>query len=257
MSQPTPSYTDDLSMRIYADLQKTHQDVLKSSYDRSAEIIAANERYEVAEEARNQRNTQHILDAVNGNGSANLTATQTASRDLGQQAERLANENMLQFSGIKDRVTDYFYNTSKDFCRLGEEIHDTKFSLVKVENSLGRQADHNYASLQKQLCETTGRLELQAANNTAAIQIEALKTKGDIVQKMAECCCEIKEKVSSSEDSLRALIQSTDTARIRDALHLAETRNVFNQTRHCGGYPPFPFPFPPPFTSGPGQGQGQ
>lgn len=256
MSQPTPSYGDDLSMRIYADLQKTHQDVLKSGYDRAAEITAANERYELAEEARNQRNTQSIIDTIHNtssvnltaterNGSANLAATNKVGSDLGIQAEKLANENAFLFGKLGDRVSDYFYNTAKDFCHVGEGINDTKFALVKVENSLGRQADHNYAALQKQLCDVTGRLELQAANNTAAIQIEALKTKGDIVQKMAECCCEIKEKVSSSEDSLRALIQSTDIARIRDALHLAETRNVFNQSRHCG-YPPFPFPPPPP-----------
>jgi len=259
MSQPTPSYSDDLSMRIYADLQITHQDVLKTSYDRTAEIIAASERYELAEEARNQRNTQSILDAIHlegaagvastdRNGTANLTATQQASRDLGIQAEKLANENAFQFGKLGDRVSDYFYNTAKDFHHVADEIHDTKYSLVKVENSLGRQSDHNFAALQKQISDVGCKVELQAANNYAAIQIEALKSKGDIMQKMAECCCEIKEKVGSSEDAIKGLVSQFDTSRLRDALHLAETRNAFLTRPHCGGpYPPYPpFPFPPP-----------
>lgn len=273
MSQPTPSsYTDDLTMRIYADLQKTHQDVLKSSYDRTSEILAATERYELAEEARNQRNTEYILNTVNSNGSSNLaatekygstnlSATQTAESRISSQAERLANENMLQFSGIKDRVSDYFYNTSKDFCHLGDEVQGTKYALsrqagdyfaksqvdlVKVENSLGRQADHNFASVQKQISDVGCRIELQGANNTAAIQIEALKNKGDIMQKLAECCCEVKEKISASSDSIKDLVKSYDTDRLRDALQISEAKNAYFQYSRppCGPphYPPFPFP---------------
>lgn len=246
MSQPTQStYTDDISMRIYADLQKTHQDVLKASYDRTAEILNSTSRYEIAEESRNTRNTQNILDAVNDNGVRNYGATQKVGNDLGIQAEKLANEHALQFGRLGDRVSDYFYNTSKDFCHIGDEVQDVKYTVAKAENALGRQADHNYASSQRHLSDVGARLELQAANNTAAIQIEALKTKGDIMQKMAECCCEIKEKVSTSEDSLKALIQSTDSNRLRDALALAQTQNVFLQRPHCG-YPPFPFPPPSP-----------
>jgi hypothetical protein len=257
-------------MRIYADLQKTHQDVLRSNYEQTAAITSAQERYELAEEARNQRNTQNIIDNANHNsaygltaternGSANLAATQKVGSDLGQQAERLTNENMLQFSGIKDRVTDYFYQTSKDFCHTNESIFQNKYDLskqagdyfsksqvdlIKVENSLGRQADHNYTSTQKQLCE----LGLQAANNTAAIQIEALKTKGDILGKLAECCCEIQQKVTETGESIKGVFSAADTNRLRDALHLAETRSIYNQPRPWCGFPPFP---PGPF---PGQG---
>lgn len=299
MSQPMPSYTDDLSMRIYADLQKTHQDVLKTGYDRTAEIIAANERYGLAEEARNQRNTQYILDAIKSTssdglaatertGSANLSATQKVGADLGMQAERLANENMLQFGNIRDRVTDYFYQTSKDFCHVNDTIRENKYDLsrqagdyfaksqvdlIKVENSLGRQADHNFANVQKQVCDLGARLELQAANNTAAIQIEALKTKGDILQKMADCCCEIKEKVITTSDSVKELVKDQDASRLRDALYFAEARNIFNHhgrhhDRHdrfdrpyggfgYPGFPPYPFPFPFPCSPpSPGQGQG-
>jgi hypothetical protein len=323
MSQPMQSsFTDDLNLRIYADLQKGTHDIIKSGYDRTAETLAANERYELAEEARNQRNTQNIIDAIsnasaygitaterngsanltatekNGSanlaateriGGANLTATQRVGADLGMQAERLANENMLQFGSIRDRVTDYFYNTAKDFCHTNENIRENKYDLskqvgeskydlskqagdyfaksqidlIKVENSLGRQADNNFANVQKQLCDVTGRLELQAANNTAAIQIEALKTKGDLLQKMADCCCEIKEKVVSTGDSVKDLVKAYDTERLRDALRLAETRNIYyhhdhhrhhDRDHHRFPYPyPFPFPFPPSPTGPPGQ----
>jgi hypothetical protein len=302
MSQPTQSsFTDDLNLRIYADLQKGTHDILKSGYDRAAEVLAANERYELAEEARNQRNTQNILEAINQtsafglasterNGSANLSATQKVGGDLGMQAERLANENMLQFGNIRDRVTDYFYSTAKDFCHTNENIRENKYDLskqvgeskydlskqagdyfaksqidlIKVENSLGRQADNNFAHVQKQMCDLGGRLELQAANNTAAIQIEALKTKGDILQKMADCCCEIKEKVVSTGDSVKDLVKAYDTERLRDALRLAETRNIYyhhdhsrhhDRDHHRYPYPfPYPpFPFPPSPTGPPGQ----
>lgn len=269
MSQSTQS--DDLSMRIYADLQKTHQDVLKSNYKQTADILNASQQYELAQESRNQRNTDHIIDAVNGtaainlsaterNGSANLSATQTSAAQLGIQAEKLMNENVTYLSGFKDRVSDQFYNVSRDFCYTNKNISDSKYDLsrqagdyfsksqvdlIKVENSLGRQADHNHASNQKQICELGGRLELQAANNAAAIQIEALKTKGDILGKLAECCCEIQQKVSETGESVKAVFSAADTNRLRDALYLAETRNIYNQPR-CG-FPPFPpGPFPGP-----------
>lgn len=293
----TPSYTDDFN-RLYAQINKVNEDFLKSQCLQTSDIQASEERKSLADENRQHRNVQHILDSIdrtgsvnltaterNGsailtsterNGSANIAATQKLGTDLGIQAERLQNETALSFGQIGESVHhveiagvkhtgDILREINKSENVLGRQAGDyfakSQQDLVRVENSLGRLADSHFSSLQNQASVNSGKLaydiakveaklELQAANNTAAIQLETLKSKGDIMDKMADCCCEIKERVDASGSSIKDLIRSTDSERLRDALQAAETRNLVNESRRCNNWwfppPPGPFPFPPP-----------
>lgn len=160
---------------------------------------------------------------------------------------------------IKDTLGDYFHrvqaegfhNTRRLERQAGDYFGKSQVDLVKVENSLGRLADVHFSQLQLQnangfykvssdVKDSQAKLELQAAQNTAAIQLEAQKTKLDLMSKMAECCCEIKEKITASDASTKALIQSVETAGLRDQLQQAQTQNLVFQAcgsgrRHHGG----------------------
>jgi hypothetical protein len=278
-------YTDDFN-RLYSQINKVNEDLLKSGFERTSEILSSQERISFADENRQHRNAQHIIDVINTNGSANLTATerngsanlaatQKATSDLGIQAERLQNETATFFGELSDKVHHVELGGTKNTAEIvvavnkaenvlgrqaGDYFAKSQQDLVRVENSLGRLADSHFSSLQNQASVNSGKLaydiakveaklELQAANNTAAIQLEALKSKGDIMDKMADCCCEIKERVEASGCSIKDLIRATDSDRLRDALQAAETRNLVNESRRCNNWwfppPPGPFPFPP------------
>ena len=193
--------------------------------------------------------------------SQGFAAVQAQSALNGFNAQKNTGEVLFRIKDtqceLSDRIGDYFNKTQVDahvnvralerqasdnFCKSQQDV-------ARLENSLGRLADSHFA--QSQLLNATGfantradvresqmKLELQAAQNTAAIQLEAQKTKLDIISKMAECCCEIKEKIGDSDASTKALITAVQTTDIRDQLQQSQTKNLIlqNDLRGFGGF---------------------
>jgi hypothetical protein len=204
-------------------------DLLRASFERTSEILSAGERRGYAQEFRSARDVQflsdsihrtenHLQDAFAQYGQLNYSATERnadAIREttaaLGVQNERLANEMLTNLSAHDRQVSNLFYSTTRD---------------------AGRDFGH--------LMTEIARLGCKVEKEAADIKIQAAENKGDLIQAMAQCCCEIKEKVGSTSTATQALIQSTDNGRLRDALYAA-TANQANQ--HCR---PHYFPFPPP-----------
>ena len=54
------------------------------------------------------------------------------------------------------------------------------------------------------------------------------------MQKMNDCCCELKERISNSENSTKELIKSIETERIRNALQACETKNLMYEMSRFG-----------------------
>lgn len=195
--------------------------------------------------------------------SQGFAAIQSQNYANGFNAEKNHGQTLFRIKDsqcdIKETLGDYFHRTQAETFhatrrlerQAGDYFGKSQVDLVKVENSLGRLADSHFSQLQLQnaqgFCKVSAdvkdsqaKLELQAAQNTAAIQLEAQKTKLDIISKMAECCCELKEKISASDASTKALIQSVETAGLRDQLQQAQTQNLVFQAcgsgrRHHGG----------------------
>jgi hypothetical protein len=88
------------------------------------------------------------------------------------------------------------------------------------------------------------KLGCKVEKESAEVKIQAANNKADLVQAMAQCCCEIKEKVGSTATATQALVQASDNGRLRDALYAATAANHQHQT--CYRPPYFPFPPPPP-----------
>jgi hypothetical protein len=211
----TPSTTTDA---IMAQLNKLDSDLLKTSYDRTSEILASQQVLSTNQESRDHRSQQHIMDALYNTSNQGLAATErngmmnlSATHAVGEQAERLANENI---SLVLDH-SRAMNHMERDLSREHHNLMRDTFQLERVMRDKFDMQSQNFS-----------KLELQAATNTAAIQLEALKNKTEIMQKFAECCCELKERITTSESSIKELVKSLDTERIRDALKAAETKNL-------------------------------
>lgn len=248
---------------ILAEINKLNSELQKSQCYQSAELIATSERQNFAAEKRQRDQTTHILDnlrdtdseiktAVERNGSQNYGATMTTASDLRANQERLAAMSQIQaekntneligyahqqavrsaqqfgdtvykLKEVERNVGDYFNNTRVEVLNMGNSIErqsaaqfaKTQGDLFKLENSLGRQADYNFAAAQK-----------QASDNYAALQIEALKMNGALSKQMLECCCEVKQAVSTSEDNVKSLITGNQTDELRARLLAAENALV-------------------------------
>jgi hypothetical protein len=59
-------------------------------------------------------------------------------------------------------------------------------------------------------------LKHQAAQNTAAIQLEAFRHKEELARQIAECCCEQKALTLEASHATQALIRESDKERLRD-----------------------------------------
>jgi len=193
-----------------------------------------------------------VKNTVERRGSENFAATMTTASDLRANQERLAamsqvqaekNTNELigyahsqavrsaqQFGDtvyklkeVEKNIGDYFNSTRVEVLNVGNAVErqsaaqfaKTQADLFKIESSLGRQADYNFAASQK-----------QASDNYAAIQIEALKMNGALSKQMVECCCEVKETVAKSEDNVKSLINANEVDGLRARLLATENALV-------------------------------
>jgi len=130
---------------------------------------------------------------------------------------------------INDRFSDRFTTVDKDALHV-ERRSRTQASEYAAQSERGidglaLQAAKNTGKLKAQML----KLELQAATNTAAIQLDASRTRCDILEKVCECCCEVKSTVVSQSDSVKSLLNSNENARLRDELAEARTQALIAQ----------------------------
>lgn len=223
------------SQQLLSDLHKVNEDVLKSSYHSTADILSAHERRGHAQENRDFNSTNYVLGAVRDQAAINLNATERVSetlRDatgaLGTQAERIMNENQLlhanNYRHLSELTHSNHHHSARDYGHIMREF-------CKVEGRLERDILQSRADAADRFC----KLELQAANNFGAIQLEAMRNRTDILQKLEECCCEMKDKMTMSEANIKDLIKSVDAERLRDALKAAETKNIILEFGRTNG----------------------
>lgn len=221
--------------------------------------------------------------------SQNNNILNSAIKEAGVVTERNFGEtrlfNSTQNQNLERRIGDYYLQAERNF-------HGLNNDLLKVENSLGRLADnhHNAAmiellkvqsGLEKAIDRNELNLTRQAADNYAAVQIEAAKNRHGIEQKMSELGNDIKLSILKDNNDTRNLINSYNNDNIRNdlqsekiihALHHHHPHHYYHDYhhrhhdrdhyRHHDGhhnhfYPPFfPYMSPMPFFSGGGGGGG-
>jgi len=143
----------------------------------------------------------NLRDAVERTGVANLSAIE---RNHGE-ARLLIQSSSGELRGLVDRNNANVLLSAKD----------TLLEMCKF-----------HSQTQLQLSETENRLGRQASENVAAIQLEACKNREAISKQLAECCCELKEKIDIRATETNLLIRETENQRVRDALNAANTENM-------------------------------
>lgn len=128
---------------------------------------------------------------------------------------------------------------------LSEQNCDLRRDVLCSSKELGIQVANNFAAVQLEASKNTSAIQLQAAMNHKDSLLEqskwfalaektAMVNKCDIESKLAACCCEIKETVSATASATQALINSNESARLRDALTTMTTENAILKMRSHG-----------------------
>jgi hypothetical protein len=180
------------------------------------EIKDNQDRYYIAGQASAESRAKALLDAVR----AAQTET-SASRERLQ--EELARYNTTNVSAHQNTILEL----TKDVCDVRRDLA-SEFGASSLEHC------RDTGALSKQMSEGFAATQLEAAKNFAAIQLEAKQNKFELAQAMAECCCDIKERIATSAAATQALIQTNETNRLRDTLSTANNENLFLRLSQSG-----------------------
>lgn len=209
--------------------------------------------------------TNGIMTSLEKNGAANLIAIKDMGSVMNSGVERTANANNVAIERIHTNVSSLVQTNADQVRNLVQNVAREERGLnyqhqIQVLNSF-KDSDLRSADSLRWNVESQGRLNLdmykikndlekhtsdqynmttrdilgfradvmrQNVENTMAIQTDALKNKECLSKQMMDCCCEIKEKITS-----------TDKDRIRDYLAEQRIENVIlknNEHGHHGHY---------------------
>ncbi len=208
----TTARIDDGVQKVLASTADQTRSILMADCDSTASIIASNERTSLA--------TQ---ESVNRIGTLNLQATERTSAENRAALERSHAEtrNLVLVEGQANKLAtkDAQFELIKKTCELERQAADNaghvKLELCKFADGLAKQAAEYNAQTQLRISESTGE-----------IQTEALKNKAELSKELAECCCELKEKIDMRSSETQDLIRSIESQRVRDELARINQENT-------------------------------
>ncbi len=204
-----------------------------------------------------ERNNDFVVSAVNTNGVAisaavernggeNIRATLVSNNQLSNLIQENTGEIETSQQSIalenRKQLQDQHYaviNYGKDII-----INDNK-NATDIE----LQASTSVFKTKEALATTESTLELQAVQNTAQVQYEAVKLNAETSAEMAECCCELKEEVTKSNYQTQQVARDIEAKRLRDEFSAATTESLINRFSYKNHYKPCPppcHPYPPP-----------
>ncbi len=241
------------------------KDIMQHGF--SADLTAI-ERTSAANSATTDRVGNTLASAIDRNGSLNLNTTErtaaanavTAERIGGQIATLVEKNNREIMSGFKEnqltsernfgesrlfnatqnqfierKLGEYYVQSERNFGKLEND-------LSRVENSLGRLIDNHHNSAMMEMLKMNNGLEKsianselaivkQAADNYAAMQIEAAKNKMSLEQKITEVAGDIKLSNIKDNNDTRALINNYNNDNMRFDL---QSEKIIHALHHHG-----------------------
>lgn len=225
----------DQTQYLAKEIKNVDDNLLKSQIQQTAEILSTQERANWANENRQNRNTQFVIDNINDkaarltsdvnrNGADNLVTTERVASKIDDNIYRTA-------SGVEATV----YRTSDDIKtnvnKVGMEAQKNTNELISYIKSNADQSWKNFADSTRDILGTKSDVLLsgsnqfatlakQASDNAAAIQIEALKNKADLSKQM-----------SYEYNNLKDILAKQEADRLRDELRSAEHKSLYFELR--------------------------
>jgi len=238
---------NDKSARIVSAVERTGGDAVLAT-ERTASMLDTNQ-YRIAGQVDNSiyRTTGDInaniyrtaagLDTnIVRTGSETLAAIANTHNDLDTDLYRVANnmDNSLY------RAQSAIQAGQAAISMEGQKSTNELISYIK---SNADQTWKNFADTQRQMATDKYDMTLsntnqyailakQASDNTASIQLEALKNKADLAKQMAFEYTDLKNSIVSSESNIKDLLRTQETDRLRDALRATEHKSLYFELKH-------------------------
>ena len=245
---------------LVKDLHKVDKDILKSGYDNTTEILNSGERRNDASEAREYKNTLHVLSDINDFSAHNLNATERSGADVMSNVHLSANRidtDLYRISGdISNSISksaqelhDNINNTQSDVKTLlsivGLEIQKNANLVMNTFNDNYKDYTTDITNITKDvlknkndslLCATShlASIQTQQTIHAGQIQFEALKEKAAIEKEMADYHSKVKANTIQSESAIKAKVQKHEVDRILDLLRSNEKKSVFFELNNSG-----------------------
>jgi len=196
--------------------------------------------------------TKHVTDAAwegrtaMANGFQNLSEEHLRTKhDLSVQGSQQYASQMLEaqkLAHVSDSKADGHYASqmleAQKLAHLLDNKADGHFAAIISKT------DNQYAALMLEQQKVKECLAAQAANNFAINQLEqqkikevitiqlqdakyeALKNKQDLSKEMAECCCEVKQKIDQRTQDVINTVDTLDRNRLRDEVNTINNENT-------------------------------
>ena len=263
-------YLTDIIGKVDSDLLKTQSyqnvEALKSQFGQTKDILDVQDRAQYANENRQNRNFNLLNDSIKDQGAGVKDTVYRTSAALNDTVGKGASDNLLATERVAGHIDDNVYRTAagidQSIYRSQTAINDgISFSRMEAQKNtnelfgfLKTNSDQNWSNFAhtskdiyqgkaETILSNTNQYALlakQASDNTAQIQIEALKNKGDLAKQMAFEYSSLKDKIAHSEASIKSVLSCQESDRLRDALRATENKSLYFELKghhgHHGGH---------------------
>jgi hypothetical protein len=250
-------YISDMIGKVDGDLLKTQSyqnvEALKSNYGQTKEILDVQDRAQYANENRQNRNFNLLNENIKDQGSSVRDTVYRTSAALSDSVGKGTTDNLLATERVGAHIDDNVYRTAmatdeaiyraqagvNDAITFGRvEAQKNTNELIQYLTSSNDKNWSNFSNVTKDIYQGKSEtilsntnqyalLAKQASDNTAQIQIEALKNKGDLAKQMAFEYSSLKDKISDSEASIKSVLSCQEADRLRDALRATENKSLY------------------------------
>jgi hypothetical protein len=264
-------YLSDIIGKVDDNLLKSQSyqnvEALKSQNGQTKEILDVQDRAQYANENRQNRNFNLLNDSIKAEGGSSRDTVYRTSTHTNDNVSKGTADNLLTTERVGSTLNDNIYRTAmtideavyraqgatNDAVTAGrieaQKNTNELIAYLKTNNdaswsNFGNVTKDIYQGKADTILSSTNQfasLAKQASDNTASIQLEGLKNKGDLSKQMAFQYSELKDKISCSEASIKSLLSTQEADRLRDALRATENKSLYfelkgNHHHHHGGH---------------------
>lgn len=235
---------------------------LKSQHLQTQNILDTQERSQYANENRQNRNFQLLNDGIKGEGASIKDTMYRTSAITNDSVGKGSADNLLATERSTSRIDDNIYRTAmgtdEAIYRSQASVNDT-VTLGRIESQKNTNelitylkgiTDNNWSNFAntvkdiyqgkaETILSSTNQyaiLSKQASENTSAVQMEALKNKGDLAKQMAFEYSSLKDKIGDSESSIKEVLRAQESDRLRDVLRAAEHKSLYFELKNHHGH---------------------
>lgn len=202
---------------------------------RFGEVRAQIERVNDAQSAYSDRAFKFLSGSVSDSFARLSSQGENGFYRTGVAIDRVDRDVLKSECSVKEAIAAAQAAAAECCCEVKQEV-------IRTGKELGLQAAQNFGAVQLEAAKNKADLQLQAAVNQkdsfleqgkwfALAEKTAMVNKCELADKLAACCCEIKEAVAGTAQATQALIRDTEASRVRDALSAATTENAILRLR--------------------------